>query len=269
LLLVGGVVFWLLRQIGVRSYTPERWWILALVSVLAIHSMLEYPMWYAYFLGIAAILLGIGETRCFRLNMQQAGRKLFVLLMVLGVMSLFNLVQSYSGFEGAFYGLGKNLSKKSDLESNDDDAKELLKQVMSIHRESLLSSYAEIAISRTIVLNSENLANKLAVNGRAMHAAPINEIVYRQAILLGLNGEHQLAARQFDLAAAAYPRDVAAVILVIERKLQREGGGSQGLQALLKHAVSWREAHPSANEKNALVGVENSRIAVASAMQNR
>lgn len=240
LLLVGGVMFWLIRLFRVGSFTPEQWWVLVLLSVLAIHSMLEYPLWYSYFLGIAAILLGAGEVRSIRLNMQRVGRNLFVLLFVMGGVSLFNLVQSYSGFERAFYGFGKNLSKRSDLESIEKDAKDYVNQVILLHRESLLSAYAEIAISRGIALNSENLQNKLAVNGRAMHAAPINEIVYRQAILLGMNGEHQAAARQFDLAAAAYPKDVEAVIMVLERKVAQD---AHGFQPLLNHALAWRQSH--------------------------
>jgi len=264
LMLVGGVLFWLLGVIKAREFTPERWWLLVLLAILAIHSMLEYPLWYVYFLGIAAILLGVGETRFSRLNMQRVGRKLFVLLFAMGGLSLFNLVQSYSGFEGAFYGIGKNLSKQSGLDSIEENAKEFVKQVMLIHRESLLASFAEIAVSRGIVLDHENLANKLAVNGRAMHAAPINEIAYRQAILLGLNGEHQAAARQFNLAAAAYPKDVEAVTMMLKRKAQQDG---PGFQPLLSHAVAWRQAHSSNVEKKS--GTENSSVAAKSAMESR
>lgn len=248
LLLVGGTLAWLLRLIRSGDFSAEKLWLLVLTSVLAIHSMLEYPLWYAYFLGIAAVLLGAGETRAVRLNMQRVGRLLFALLFVLGGMSLFNLIQSYSNFERAFYGFGQSLSKKSDVASIQSDmaiieenAQELVKQVMSIHRESLLSFYAEIAMSRSIVLDRENLASKLKVNGLAMHAAPMNEIVYRQAVLLGLNGEHQAAARQFDLAAAAYPGDVKAVTSLLRRKAAID---EAGFSPLLQHAENWLRAHP-------------------------
>jgi len=263
MLLVGGVVLWLRRLVKADDFTAEKWWVLALLSVLAIHSMLEYPLWYAYFLGIAAILLGVGEVRFFALSMQRVGRKLFVLLFAMGGVSLFNLVQSYSGFEGAFYGIGKNLSKQSGLDAIEENAKEFVKQVMLIHRESLLSSYAEIAVSRGIELNSENLSNKLAVNDRAMHAAPINEIAYRQAILLGLNGEHEAAARQFDLAAAAFPKDVDAVTMMLRRRVMLN---KPGFEHLLDHAIAWRQAHPVVSEtKSAVPRGEIGAAAVKSA----
>jgi O-antigen ligase len=38
----------------------ETWWLITLLTILGIHSMLEYPLWYAYFLGVASILLGAG-----------------------------------------------------------------------------------------------------------------------------------------------------------------------------------------------------------------
>lgn len=260
LLLVGGVVAWLLRLIKADALTPEKWWVLALSSVLAIHSMLEYPLWYAYFLGVAAILLGTGETRAFRLSMQHAGRRLFVLLFVLGGMSLFNLVNSYTGFERAFYGIGKNISKQSALESIEEEAQEFVRHVMLVHRESLLASYAEIAVSRGIVLNKENLAGKLEVNGRAMHAAPMNEIVYRQAVLLGLNLDHSAAARQFDLAAAAYPGDAEVVASLLKRK---SGIDPDGFLPLLRHAESWLRAHPEAVRNKVAAQAKESAVAVS------
>jgi O-antigen ligase len=62
LLLGAFVVLWvvgLLRQ----PRTPAHWWIWAIVVVLGVHSMLEYPLWYTFFLGIAAVILGLAEPR--------------------------------------------------------------------------------------------------------------------------------------------------------------------------------------------------------------
>ena len=247
LLLVGGVFFWLRRLVRADTLTPEKWWVLALSSVLVIHSQLEYPLWYAYFLGIAAVLLGTGETRYFRLNMQRVGRKLFVLLCLLGGMSLYNLVQSYTGFEKALYGMWKNLPQQSGLDPRQEKIKEFAKQIMLVHRESLLGAYSEIAVSQGILLDRENLPGKLAVNGRAMHAMPVGVIVYRQAILLELNGEHQAAARQFDFAAAAYPGEAPRVLTVLGAVLKRTTRPDpDGSWPLLRHAEAWTRARSGA-----------------------
>lgn len=257
LLLVGGVFAWLLRLVKVDAYTPEKWWIFALLAVLAIHSMLEYPLWYAYFLGIAAILLGVGEPRCFKLNMQQAGRNLFVLMFLLAGMSLYNLFHSYGSFEQAFYKLARSLEQ-----NNLEPQQEYVKQIGLLHRESLLASYAEIAASQAIFLNMHNLAGKLEVNGKAMHAMPSSLLVYRQAILLELNGEHQAAARQFDLAAAAHPSDAHKFVAVLDGVLKRTlPPDRSGSWPLLRHAQDWLRTHPDATNEGAVPVKESAVVA--------
>ena len=37
---------------------PATWWIVAAVGVELIHSLIEFPMWSAHFLGVAALLMG-------------------------------------------------------------------------------------------------------------------------------------------------------------------------------------------------------------------
>ena len=59
----------LLRQ----PRTAAHWWMWAAALVLAVHSMLEYPLWYTFFLGFAAVVLGMGEARTIKLPVP-AGR---------------------------------------------------------------------------------------------------------------------------------------------------------------------------------------------------
>lgn len=51
-----------LRQVLPHWKAPSYWLILALTMVLLLHSTVEYPLWYSYFLGMAAILLGLGSA---------------------------------------------------------------------------------------------------------------------------------------------------------------------------------------------------------------
>src|SRR5690606_28800407 len=44
LLLISGTLFWFWQQRG-RAISAERWWLYAVLAVLAIHSLLEYPLW--------------------------------------------------------------------------------------------------------------------------------------------------------------------------------------------------------------------------------
>lgn len=57
-LLVLGAVWWLLRAAS-RITTPRQWILLAAVVPVLIHSLLEFPFAYAYFLFLFAALLGM------------------------------------------------------------------------------------------------------------------------------------------------------------------------------------------------------------------
>ncbi|MBI1966222.1 MAG: O-antigen ligase C-terminal domain-containing protein, partial [Betaproteobacteria bacterium] len=62
LIVTGAALVWL-ADLRHARLDLDRWWILALLAVIGIHSLLEFPLWYAYFLGVAALLLGLGAER--------------------------------------------------------------------------------------------------------------------------------------------------------------------------------------------------------------
>jgi len=47
-----------LRRLRAEA-SPTVWWSLACVGIVAIHSLLEYPLWYAHFLCLAALAAGV------------------------------------------------------------------------------------------------------------------------------------------------------------------------------------------------------------------
>src|SRR4030095_16399835 len=62
-----GVAAWVLAVVR-QPRTPALWWLLSSAAVLAVHSLVEYPLWYAFFMGVAAIVLGLGEQRTLELS---------------------------------------------------------------------------------------------------------------------------------------------------------------------------------------------------------
>ncbi|MGH8863261.1 MAG: hypothetical protein ACREVZ_01210 [Burkholderiales bacterium] len=68
----------------------------------------------------------------------------------------------------------------------------------------------ELALSRLMVLNREQIDDKLAFNRLIMRFAPSAHVVYRQAILLALKGEHEAGRTQWDHAEALIRWTVAA-----------------------------------------------------------
>ncbi len=57
-LLVAVAVFLSLRHLPQRASSAEAGWGAAVVGMLGLHSMIEYPLWHAYFLGLVAVVAG-------------------------------------------------------------------------------------------------------------------------------------------------------------------------------------------------------------------
>lgn len=53
-----GVWCWQAWRRHCIALQPATWWVVAAVVVELIHSLLEFPMWSAHFLGVAALLMG-------------------------------------------------------------------------------------------------------------------------------------------------------------------------------------------------------------------
>lgn len=211
--LLSGVAAWLwgLRR---TSFSLDHWWLLALLAVLSIHSMLEYPLWHTYFLGLAAILLGAAGSCNFRLQMPRAVCAGFAILMFAGVLSAVSLLHNYYRLEVSLFPRPGNTSR-ADLDRTHRD-------LMSVHG-SLLTPYVELAFARVIDLDSTDLEKKIGFSGRVMRFAPTQVITYRHAVLLSLKGEHAQAAQQLDRAVTVYPVGLAWIAEEIAGIAGRDG----------------------------------------------
>jgi len=159
------------------TFDAAHWWGYAVLGVLGIHSMLEYPLWYAYFIGIAAFMLGALDETHYRLELRSAGRLSVVLILLLGLMSLIQLMSGYRELENI-----QEIRAASRIDTKTADL--LQDKLLSVHTRSLLSPYAELFMASLIEVNDEHLKEKLAVNTQVMRFAPIASVVYRQALLL-------------------------------------------------------------------------------------
>lgn len=66
LLLTGALAWWALRQL-LRPMGIVSTWALVCVGVIAAHSMVEYPLWYAYFIVPAGLCMGLADATDVRL----------------------------------------------------------------------------------------------------------------------------------------------------------------------------------------------------------
>jgi O-antigen ligase len=185
---------------GSRRATPDaaHWWGYAALGVLAIHSLLEYPLWYTYFVAIAAILLGaLDETR-YRLELRNTGRMSVVAILLLGLLALMQLLSGYRDLEQL-----QAIRSASGVEAGASGS--FREKLVAIHGGSLLSPYAELFMSSLVEVNDDHLKEKLALNTRVMRFVPISPVVYRQALLLAQAGQPEQAKITLEQAIWSYP----------------------------------------------------------------
>ncbi len=195
--LFAGAGAWLhgMRRVTINA---AQWWGYAVLGVLAIHSLLEYPLWYGYFMAIAAILLGaLDETR-FSLELRTVGRMSVAAMLLLGLLSL---LQLKSGYE-----LLKTTLAIRPVSGNVAEAFERTRDgLIAVHGGSLLSPYADLFMSSYVEVNGDHLQAKLALNSKVIRFIPMAPVVYRQAFLLAQDGQFEPARLMLEKAIWSYP----------------------------------------------------------------
>lgn len=166
----------------------------SLLAVLAIHSLLEYPLWYAYFLGVAALSLGILDSTTYRLELRNLGRLSVASILLLGILSLTQVWQGYRSLEDL-------TSPRRKPTSNENYFNEL----MATHKQALLQPYVEVAMSGMMEERVANIADMREINESVMHFVPIRSVVYREVMLLALSGDQAAAQLQLERAIWAFP----------------------------------------------------------------
>jgi O-antigen ligase len=202
LLVAGAALIWL-RGLRHAMIDLPHWWLLALAGVIAVHSLLEHPLWFAYFLGIAAVALGLLSGGKLTLRLERI-TPLMLLLLAAGALYGAAVLHNYRGFERLFA-----------PGAAQPGTAEFASIVSRAHREPLLAPYAELAISSAMGMDRERVGEKLDLNSRVMRFAPIASVVYRHAALLALAGDLGAAERQLARAASVYPDDLETAIKIM------------------------------------------------------
>lgn len=85
LLFLGAVVWWLLRQLRVPM-TPSRLFALCGLAVVGLHSLVEYPLWYTYFMipaGMCCGVLAASAPHCRQVQIPPGMARIFASTLVL------------------------------------------------------------------------------------------------------------------------------------------------------------------------------------------
>lgn len=202
-----GLWFW---QVWREHRTIYHWWGYTLLAVLGIHSLLEYPLWYGYFIGIAAVVLGMMESKTYRLELRNLGRLSVTMMLLLGALSLVQLFQGYKKLEAT-------LALRPLSGSDATYTPRLRDSLVGVYDHALLRPYAELFMSGMIEVSADHLAEKFALNERAMRFIPIGPVAYRHAWLLALLDKPDEAKSQLKRALWSYPEEFRAAQAELNR----------------------------------------------------
>jgi hypothetical protein len=224
--LLGGLGWWgwSLRRAKIE---PPLWWMGAVLGVLGLHSMLEYPLWYAYFLGLAALTMGAAECEAPATNDGPGGRIILCAAVLLGALACANVFRDYRVMQS----LQRSANREPTAVSSPSDVS--VRVMLDMQRSSLFAPLIEFALARRMLLNQDHLKDKIVLNGRAMRFQPSSDFAYRQALLLAMSGDPAATRAQWDLAVANYPSDRKEAMNVAQALDQ---AGERGMKELLRYA---------------------------------
>lgn len=217
ILLVACLLPWL-RALRSLARDPAGLWLLSALLVLGVHSTVEYPLWYAFFLGPAALLLGLGDASLLQSGPGRPGvmRWAPAVMLLLGGVALGQLFQDYRRLEN-FLALRYGF-----MDVSAESAAQARTLMLETHRGSLLAPMAVLGLARSVEISRDGLADKLAVNGRAQRLFPVDDVSYRQAMLLALDGREAEATAEWLRGCASYPAEEARALRVLDQGAERE-----------------------------------------------
>lgn len=206
-----GLMLWILPFFKQRSHDSETIWLLGILAILAIHSQLEYPLWYSYFLGICAFLLGVGESRAIELSQLSNAAKVSLRL-TFAATCIYGLVQ-LTLMQMAYQKLERQINIASQTKISSSEKQTLVEEMLWVSDHSLLSPYGDLVLATYLVPNSAQADIQLPIAERAAQFIPLRRPCLNLVVLLEMNHRHpealQLLRSLRRIAGDRLERDIA------------------------------------------------------------
>lgn len=182
-----------------QSVTLERLWMLGLLGLLLIHSMLEQPLFYAYFLGVSAVVLGMadGNYRQYRFVKKTRALVSGLPLVLMGL--LLTAGWDYVDFS--------RQQKRLIVTTSDNiaDYAAAKNRMIELGRGSFLAPYVELNYPHFIISPKTPPEEKLKFSLRVLRFSPIPEAQIRHSLYLFDNGQIEESLAYFAMCSFLYP----------------------------------------------------------------
>ncbi|HEY6721446.1 MAG TPA: Wzy polymerase domain-containing protein [Burkholderiales bacterium] len=238
ILVIGGLCLWGWQAIQRYRANPQPnlWWILSAAGIELIHSLIEFPMWSAHFLGVAALMMGAGATPASRppamshLSRISASAACAALAMVWGIM-----LRDYLRLDTARITGTSILTLTPTVQAQRDAA------TMRDLTHGLMAPLAEFWIIIGAPLDRSKLAEKLVMSERVARVLPANAVVVRRAVFLAFDGQAEKATALLARALRTFPRRLDATISILEQGRVADPSAIEPLLAMARAAPALLE----------------------------
>lgn len=189
---------WVLRRQPWRAAQPEQQAAWLMLAVLGLHSLLEYPLWYAPFLLTAALAVGVlaAQTQGLDRGAVQAQSR-WPLILGLGALAL-SLMFAWDWVRTVQVYLQPQ--QRSDIFTAQAD------WVEANSRSRWFAPYAEFALMGITPLEPDNAAEELARAQRLLHYSTEARVLRRAQEAAALLGDADLAAHYEQLSRRRWPQ---------------------------------------------------------------
>jgi O-antigen ligase len=229
-LVLGGLGVWGIQ--AARRYRddpqPALWWLIAAAGLQLVHSTVEFPLWSAHFLGVAALLIGAStkfetpHTAASRAGWMTVTAACVVLALTLGV-----TLRDYVRLDAArITGTTLTLAPAAQVQHDTATMRELAR--------GFLAPPTELWIVLGAPLDRNDLADKLAMSARVARTWPANAVVVRRAVFLAFDGNAERANALLARALRTFPQRRDDTISTLEMARAADPAAIEPLLAMAR-----------------------------------
>lgn len=200
------LLLWL-RAVMKEQWSLEKWWMGGVLSIVLLHGLIEYPLWYAYFTGLAALFMGMLSPGPFHFGRTgwpgsmlplphwKVLRAVMILAIFYAGIEAVRYARDYAYVEAAIYqSAGRGLDPGARAQG-----------LRAVHERERLRRFVELAEPGAVFAASGGVGEKLELSRRVMRFSPVVEVAYRHSVLLASAGFHDDALDNLRKAMTVYP----------------------------------------------------------------
>jgi len=192
-------LYWVINRLK-NTATLEQWWLLLIAGIIFTHSMLEYPLWYAHFLGVFAVVLALGDRHIsYSIKKPLVPSLAFIIILFtsLTLITITNVQYKQIEYWVSYY---PKMSKQ--------ERYAMLKTMSGMQAKTLMAQPLHMVLTRAYSIlprKQAPLKFKIAKYEAMMHYVQDKQDIYRYVLLLAADGQTEKAVKFLTRAYSRQP----------------------------------------------------------------